>query len=265
VAFREARDNDSIKAIVLRIDSPGGSLSASEAVWREIEITRKNKPVVASMGDVAASGGYYIATACDSVVAHPATVTGSIGIFGGKMVVADLLSRLKINVQVAKRGARAGIYDLGRKFSDDEKTAIARLLGDGYEKFVKSVSDGRKIPVEKIEALAQGRVWTGRQAKERGLIDKLGGLETAIREARERAGLDAEGPLEPVLVPRDRGLLELLVESDTASRYLSMSTMEPGSLGFYRMAYEQVEALLRMGILDGRHRMVLMPYLFRVR
>jgi protease IV len=194
--LRAAHDNDRARAVVLRIESPGGSALASEVIWREVwRLRESGKPVVASMGDVAASGGYYIACPADVIVALPATLTGSIGVSGGKLVVDGLLERVGVTTGSVQRGARALMYSPRRGFSEDERAQFAATIDAIYDDFVGKVAAGRKRPVAEIEAVARGRVWTGRDALEAGLVDELGALRDAVRIARERADLPQDAPV----------------------------------------------------------------------
>ncbi len=193
--LRAAHDNDRARAVVLRIESPGGSAVASEVVWREVSRLRESKPVIASMGDVAASGGYYIACPAEVIVALPATLTGSIGVVGGKLVVDRLLERLGVNTGSVQHGARALMYSSMRRFSEDERARFAATVDAIYQDFVEKVAIGRKRSVAEIEAVARGRVWTGRDALEAGLVDELGAFRDAVRIARERANLPEDAPV----------------------------------------------------------------------
>jgi protease IV len=194
--LRAAHESDRARAIVMRVDSPGGSAVASEVIWREVSRLRESgKPVVVSMGDLAASGGYYISCPANVIVALPSTLTGSIGVLGGKMVVDSLLDRIGVNTGSVQRGARAFMYSARKGFSEDERARFGVTIDAIYDDFVGKVAVGRKRPVADIEAVARGRVWTGRDALEAGLVDELGGLRDAIRIARERAGLPDDAPV----------------------------------------------------------------------
>jgi protease IV len=194
--LRAAHDNDRAHAVVLRVESPGGSAVASEVIWREVwRLRESGKPVVVSMGDVAASGGYYIACPADVIVALPATLTGSIGVLGGKLVVDGLLERMGVNTGSVQRGARALMYSLRREFSEDERARFAATIDAIYNDFVAKVAAGRRRPIPEIEAVARGRVWTGQDALEAGLVDELGGIRDATRIARERADLPEDAPV----------------------------------------------------------------------
>ena len=211
-AIRKARDDDSIKAVVVRIDSPGGSTVASDVIWRELMLTRAKKPVVASMSDVAASGGYYIAMPAHVIVAQPGTLTGSIGVLGGKFVMAGTLETLGANVEGVAAGRHADIYSPLRPFSPEERAKLESQMEAFYDQFVEKVAEARRSTPERIDAIAQGRVWTGQQAKEIGLVDELGGLSRAITIARERAKLPAEGDIDLVVYPPRRSFYEMLAD-----------------------------------------------------
>lgn len=187
---RRAREDDDIKALVLRIDSPGGSVFGSELVRREVELTRKaGKPVVASMGDVAASGGYWIAMSADEIVADPATITGSIGVFGVLPTVDKTLEKLGVGTGGAATTWLAGASDPFKPLDKRVSDILQASIGHTYQRFLQGVAAGRSSTVEKINEVAQGRVWTGQQARERGLVDTLGGLHDALASAARRAKL----------------------------------------------------------------------------
>jgi protease IV len=192
-ALREVAAQDSVSAIVLRVDSPGGSVTASETIWREVIRARgRGKPVVASMGSVAASGGYYVSMGADAIVANPGTITGSIGVITGKLVVRDLKDRLGVSSDTVRTNANADAWSIDAPFTPQQQAhreAEADLI---YADFVQRVADGRNLTTEDVEAVAQGRVWTGADALERGLVDELGGFRTAVRRAKVLAGLDPD-------------------------------------------------------------------------
>ncbi|MGZ4651437.1 MAG: signal peptide peptidase SppA, partial [Kineosporiaceae bacterium] len=195
-ALRAASTDEHVRAAVLRIDSPGGSAVASDTIWREVcRVRDAGKPVVVSMGGAAASGGYYIACPADVIVALPSTLTGSIGVLGGKMVVRELFDRLGLTTGTVSRGARSLMYSARRGFSDVEREQLAATLDAIYDDFVAKVAQGRGRPVAEIENVARGRVWTGSDALDIGLVDELGGLRDAVRIARSRAGLPADTPV----------------------------------------------------------------------
>jgi protease IV len=206
-----ARDKD-VRAILFRIDSPGGSATASETIWREVARARqRGKPVIVSMGDVAASGGYYIAAAADKIVAQPATLTGSIGVLGGKFVFAGLMEKLGITTDAVQHGANAGMYSLAESFSPQARERVNAELDAVYAGFKAHVAAGRHLEPAAVEAIAKGRVWSGADAKEKGLVDALGGYEVALGLAREAARLDRDAPVNVVVYPRERGLTATLL------------------------------------------------------
>ena len=194
-SLREATADDDVAAIVLRVDSPGGSVTASETIWRAVGEARKaGKPVVASMGAVAASGGYYVAMGADAIVANPGTITGSIGVVAGKLVARELKSRLGIGSDAVRTNANADAFSADAKFTPEQHDRLAAEADLFYTDFVGRVAQGRKLAVDAVDTVARGRVWTGADALERGLVDELGGLHAAINRAKTLAGLapDAE-------------------------------------------------------------------------
>lgn len=198
-----ARSNPRVKAIVLRIDSPGGSATASEVIWREVYKTRGVKPIVVSMGDIAASGGYFAAAGGDVIFAQPSTFTGSIGIFTGKFDLSFLLSRFGLRWETTNRGARADMESYFRPYTDEERKLIKEKLRYYYDRFIGAVAKGRPLTKEQVDEVGRGQVWTGKQARGHKLVDELGGLADAIVEAKKRAGLDDDDRLEVVMLPRE--------------------------------------------------------------
>jgi protease-4 len=192
-ALREAAHDDSVSAIVLRVDSPGGSVTASETIWREVKKTReRGKPVVASMGAVAASGGYYISMCADAIVANAGTITGSIGVLTGKLVARDLKDRLGVGSDAVRTNANADAWSINAPFTPEQQAQVEAEADLCYTDFVERVAEGRNLSVEAVDAVARGRVWTGADALEHGLVDELGGLRTAVRKAKVLAGLDQD-------------------------------------------------------------------------
>ena len=211
--IRQARHDGSVRAIVLRIDSPGGSVTASDAIWRELMIARNeraDRPIVASMSDLAASGGYYIATPAQVIVAQPSTLTGSIGIFGGKFVTGGIYEKLGAHIEATSIGRHAEMESPARPYSPEEVRKLQQQLQAFYDQFVEKVATSRHSTPEKIDALAQGRVWSGRQAKQNGLVDTLGGLDSAIAVAKERAKIPADSQVELVVYPPRKSFLGIL-------------------------------------------------------
>jgi protease-4 len=190
-ALRAAVKADDVKAIVLRVTSPGGSYVASDAIWREVATAREaGKPVVVSMGDVAASGGYFVSMGADRIVAEPGTITGSIGVVGGKQVVEGLAERVGLSHDHVVEGDHALMFSPFNRFSEGEWDTLNAWLDRIYADFTAKVAQGRRLPVERVHEIARGRVWTGADARERGLVDELGGLDHAVNVARDRAGLE---------------------------------------------------------------------------
>ena len=221
-AIRTARNDDSVRAIVLRIDSPGGSAIASDVIWREVGLTRESgKPVIASMSDLGASGGYYIAMSADAIVAQPGTLTGSIGVVAGKFTTGGTYEKLGVAIEPVSEGRFAEIYSPVTRFSDAERTKVQEHVDAIYEQFLAKAAEGRETTRDAVHAVAQGRVWTGRQAREHGLIDDLGGLSRAIALAKEKAGLDPDDEVQLVIYPRPKSLFELLDEGFPMARALA--------------------------------------------
>jgi protease-4 len=214
-SLRAARADDNVKAIVVRIDSPGGSSIASDVIWRELAVTRDEKParpMVASMSDLAASGGYYVAVAAPTIVAQPATLTGSIGIYGGKFVTGGAFEKIGANIEAVTIGRNAGMESPERPFNDSERAKLQEQMQSFYRGFVGKVAAARKMPAARVDQLAQGRVWTGSQARAHGLVDALGGLDRAIALAKQRAGIPPETAVEIVSYPPRKSLAELVLE-----------------------------------------------------
>ena len=212
-ALQEAAKDDAVKAIVLRVNSPGGSALASDLIWRTTQ--EIDKPIVASMGDVAASGGYYISMGADRIVAEPGTVTGSIGVVGGKLAMKGLYDKIGIATEVISRGKNSGIFSDTEKFTDTEREAVSTLMQSVYGQFTTKAAKGRHMPLEKLESLAGGRVYTGRVAKRHGLVDELGTLKDAIRIAKQLADLDPDEKVKLKVLPKPSNPLEELLGVST--------------------------------------------------
>jgi protease-4 len=208
--LKAVRENRQIKAVVLRVESPGGSSMASDVIWRQVELTAKAKPVVVSMGAAAASGGYYIAAPATRIFANPLSITGSIGVFYGKADIAQLLSKIGVDVEVYKTHPRADAESMFRPFSADERKELERKVQQFYDMFLERVAQGRKLTKEQVDKQGQGKVWTGEQAKQHGLVDELGGLRQALEFARKQANLPADAPLIELPVVQRSFLGELL-------------------------------------------------------
>jgi protease-4 len=207
-ALRAAAADPDVKAIVMRVDSPGGSALASEVIWNAAHDAAAQKPVIVSMGSLAASGGYYISTPATRIFAQPDTLTGSIGVVGGKIVIGALLTRLGVHAEEIGRGKKALISSPVRPWNDAERASVRSLMEGVYTTFKARVAEGRKLAPDAVEKIAQGRVWTGAQALENGLCDELGGLSEAMAYARKQAGLPDDAPVD--VYPGEPTLIELL-------------------------------------------------------
>ena len=213
--IRRIREDDSISAIVLRVDSPGGSAVASDVIWRELTITRdqeSSRPLIASMSDLAASGGYYISMPAEVIVAQPATLTGSIGIFAGKIAIGETLAKVGVATATVQSGRNASLSSPFAPFTPEQRAKVMEYMEVFYDTFVEKAAVARRTTPAEIDAVAQGRVWTGRQARERGLVDELGGLDTAVAIAKQRAGIPADEDVELVVYPPRRTLYEALAQ-----------------------------------------------------
>ena len=210
-ALRHARDSRTIRAVVMRVDSPGGSAIASDLIWREVMLTQREKPVIISMSDVAGSGGYYIAMAAGTIVAEPGTITGSIGVLGGKLNLKGLYNKVGLTKEIVKRGNNATLYSDYGKFTPSERERVQKMLDTIYWDFVGKAAKGRHKTAEEIHELAQGRIWTGRQAKTIGLVDELGGLDTAFALAKKQIGLSADDQVNIIELPKPKTLFETLM------------------------------------------------------
>ncbi|MEJ5315597.1 MAG: signal peptide peptidase SppA [Tenuifilum sp.] len=237
--IRKARRDSSIKAIVFRINSPGGSALASEVIWREVDLAAKVKPVIVSMGDVAASGGYYIAAPATTIMANPTTITGSIGVFGLFFNLQKALdNKLGITVDVVKTNDHADFFSVYRPMTAEEKAVGQMFIEQTYQTFIGHVSAGRGIPVEQVDAIGQGRVWSGVNAKDIKLVDEFGGLTDAIKLAAEKAGLENYRLVE---LPKQKKLFEQLMEDMSAE---AKAWMLKDELGLSFKAYNRIKSML---------------------
>lgn len=247
--IRRARKDKKVKAIVLRINSPGGSALASDIMWREIQLTRKEKPVIASMGDVAASGGYYMAMGCDTIVAHPTTITGSIGIFGLLLNSQKLMNeKLGITFDGVKTHEFADSPALNRKMSDAEKQTIQNRVNEGYEVFTSKAAQGRNMSIEKLKSVAGGRVWTGEQAKAHGLVDVLGSLDDAVAIAARKVNLK-EGDYQLKYYPTPKSELDRFIERLTKKEEEARIN---AYLGEFAPVYQQLRSVKSMDQVQAR-------------
>jgi protease-4 len=213
-AIREARLDDKVKAIVLRVNSPGGSALASEVIWREVTLAKQAKPVIVSMGNVAASGGYYISCAADTIVAEPNTITGSIGVFGVLFNAQGFMNnKLGVTIDTVKTNMYADIGSIYRPLTASERDIIQKSVEHVYDVFITRVAEGRKLSKEQVDEIGQGRVWSGIDAKKIGLVDVLGGLETAIEIAAQKAGLEN---YKIVSLPKQKNPIDELISKGTS-------------------------------------------------
>ncbi|MBX7245072.1 MAG: signal peptide peptidase SppA [Candidatus Sumerlaeaceae bacterium] len=206
----EVQKDDKIKAVIIRVDSPGGSAFASDLIWKKIVALRKEKPVVASMGDVAASGGYYIAMAASYIVAEPGTLTGSIGVVGGKMDLAGTFEKLGVKKSTVSRGQFAGLFSETGGFKPEERHVIETMMRRTYDEFITKAAEGRRKTKDEIDNVAQGKVWLGQRAKEVGLVDDVGGLTRAITQTKLLLGMKPEDKVALVAYPKDMSFFEVL-------------------------------------------------------
>ena len=246
-AIRKARLDSSIKAIVLRVNSPGGSALASDVIWREMALAKKAKPVVVSMGDVAASGGYYISCAADSIVAQPNTITGSIGVFGLLFNAQKMFNnKLGITFDTVRTGKFANMGSITRPLSASEKEIIQQQVERIYDTFLSHVADGRKMNKASVDSIGQGRVWSGTDAKRLGLVDALGGINTAIEIASRMAKLET---YRTVALPEQKDFLQKILEDFSTETSSSITKKELGEGYKY---YNQIQSLLKMNGIQAR-------------
>lgn len=229
-ALRAAVDDQDVKAIVFRIDSPGGSYVASDTIWRETQRARKaGKPVIASMGNIAGSGGYFVAMGCDKIVAQPATITGSIGVLGGKLLTNGLMEKLGLSFDEVHDGKNARIWSSQYDYTPEEWARFQAWLDRVYDDFTSKVAEGRQLPKERVLELAKGRIWTGEDAKARGLVDELGGLPTAITLARQAARISDSDGVELRPFPRPKSPLQMLFERHDSSDQAAVAALARGA------------------------------------
>ncbi|NLE86858.1 MAG: signal peptide peptidase SppA [Myxococcales bacterium] len=249
-SLRQARENPQIGAVVLRVETGGGSAMAADVIWREVQLTAARKPVVVSMGRAAASGGYYISAPATYVFANPLSITGSIGIFYGKVDVAELFRKIGVDAEVYKTAPRADAESLFRPYTAEEKAELKRKVQQFYGLFLHRVAEGRGMSKQEVDAVARGRVWTGRQAWERKLVDELGGLRQALAYARAAAGMGADTPIIELPVPQT-SLVGRLLGVEGVQQNLDAQVLLPGELR------DMLAALAPFAMYDGNQPLAL--------
>lgn len=262
-ALQDAAKDETVKAIVLRVDSPGGSALASDLIWRQTQAI--DKPIIASMGDVAASGGYYISMGADRIFAEPGTVTGSIGVVGGKLAMKGVYDKLGIDTESISRGENSGIYSTTDKFTESERKVIEGMMKSIYQQFTSKAAEGRKMKQEDLEKLAGGQVYTGRVAKRLGLIDEVGTLRDSIQSAKRLAGLDPDKKVELIVLPKPENPFEALLggnmdaEREAEARVMaSLTALAPELRGVLQHAMQLRQAMREPVAL-------MMPYWFEIK
>lgn len=241
-----AKDDD-VKAVVLRVNSPGGSAFGSEQIWHAVKVLKDKKPVVVSMGDYAASGGYYISCAADYIVAEPTTLTGSIGIFGMIPNIKGLTDKVGITFDVVKTNKYSDIGNMSRELNNEERSLIQMSVNQGYDLFIQRCSEGRRMDIDKLEKIAEGRVWTGSEAKRLGLVDELGGIDNAIAIAAKRANVEQ---YTIVNLPEKADFFSSLFEQDPANYIKSKLLKE--NIGEYYKTFNLIKNLEKADFMQAR-------------
>jgi protease IV len=265
-ALTDAAADKSIKAIVMRVDSPGGSGLASDIIWHAVEAANQKKPVVISMGDVAASGGYYISASASKIVAQPSSITGSIGVVAGKPVMKGLYDWLGISNEYVLRGKEAGMFRETEKFSDDERAKFEDWIKTTYyNDFVPKVAKGRHKDPKDVDAVGQGRVWTGAQAKDRGLVDEFGGLDRAIEVAKQLANIPADKGVERVILPYPQTFLQELLSGGGDNSNTQIEQQRALLAALPEDARRAFRYMALMDRMKNGESMLLMPFDLRIK
>ena len=245
-AFRSAVQDDTVKAILFRVDSPGGSYVASDTIWREtVRAKEAGKPVIVSMGNVAGSGGYFVAVAADKIVAQPGTITGSIGVVGGKMLTAELMEKIGISSDEVHTSTNATMWSSSLDYTPQQWQRITTWLDQVYADFTQKVAQGRGLTQEQVHAVAKGRIWTGEDAKDIGLVDELGGFPTSLRLARQAAGIEADAPVQVKLFPEQKTLVDTVL-ARLQGREDAAAEASPTAAAL-RQVMQAVRPVIRMG------------------
>ena len=262
-ALRDAEKDPKVVAIVLRVDSPGGSAMASDLMWREITRIKAKKPIVASMGDMAASGGYYISMGCTKIFAEPGTLTGSIGVVGGKMALKGLFDKIGVTTDSISRGKNNGWMSAEEPFSDSEREVMKRMMQDCYKQFTEKAAQGRNLSQKDMESLAGGRLYSGRMAKQSKLVDEVGTLDDAVADAKKLAGLKSDDKVERLLLPKPRSFLEELLGGPLMqSKVNFVPASMTGPIGEVLSQFQQAQSLVK---LFSEPVVVVMPYQVRIK
>jgi protease-4 len=242
--LRKLGEKEDISAVVLRVDSPGGSGLASDVIWRQMQVLRKTKPVVISMSDVAASGGYYIAMGSDGIVAQRGTITGSIGVVTGKFVIKGLLDYADYNEVTLKRGVNSDIFSAYTRFTPEQEQVIQKNMSDFYDVFVNKAAEGRKKSYQQIHEVAQGRIWSGEDALKLGLVDKLGGIPEAVELAKEKAKIPKDQAVRIQVYPKPKSFLDAFTQgkTDDLARVFGARDVPPELKALYR-EYQRIRPL----------------------
>ncbi len=257
-AIRDAEKDDAVAGIVLRIDSPGGSALASDLIWRQVRECKK--PIVASMGDIAASGGYYIAMGCDKIVAEPGTLTGSIGVVGGKLATSGLMDKVGLTTDVISRGKNSGLFSSRQPFSESERAAFRTSMEAIYDQFTRKAAEGRGMELDRLKELAGGRIWTGQQAQQKGLVDELGTIDHAIELTRRMAGIADSDDVDLIILPKPKTFLEQLLEGPEGDVYSSRLLKQ-----LLPVAGDEAAMVWQAGQLMQEHFLLWLPYHVSIR
>ncbi|MCE9545865.1 MAG: signal peptide peptidase SppA [Planctomycetia bacterium] len=257
-ALRTAQKDDRVRAIVLRVDSPGGSALASDLMWREI--VKSKKPIIASMGDVAASGGYYISMGTQKIYAEPGTLTGSIGVVGGKLAIGGLMDKVGVNTDVISRGRNSGLFSINNPFSDSERKTIQGLMKETYDQFTEKAAQGRKMDLAKLQSMAEGRVFTGLQAKANGLVDEIGTLDDAVAEAKKLGNVPEGEKCELLILPKPKSFFEQLLDGPTVDTRLGQKVQATLPAG----VVAPLSDMENLGRLFSEPTLTVLPFTIRV-
>jgi protease-4 len=258
-ALQKAENEERVKAIVLRVDSPGGSALASDLIWHQVRQCKK--PVISSMGDVAASGGYYICMGADRIFAQAGTLTGSIGVIGGKIAVGNSFQKLGITTDVVSRGKNSGVFSILTPFTPAEKDVLWKMMREIYRQFTSKAAESRKMELKDLQALAEGKIYTGKQAEQIGLVDDVGTLHDAITAAKKAAGLAEDQKVDLLILPETKSLFEELFSGQIIDTRIQINGLE-------NLAQQWTAPLAEVEILQQLFRQpvqTMLPYRIKIR